>query len=315
MLHLGTINNQIINSMMKEVIDTMSENYEHLQIVKDLLKGAVIGLSAYVKPGGVHRLAPGKTYDEVLCNLISSVGFLAKALETGSSVRRGEQVLTSVDIGKLLSNVLKELFRSCRTVHPQYITPLVIGGFAIGLSGVESIVKESAKFKKALELANSISKWSSIKQFIETLKTVGREDMYNHLSSLGYTEVGLLQLNVSYNDLYRVLGSKWRGFLVIETGEVLVFTYLKRLSELYKKYHELAMSTVALYMELIKPHVPQSYVSILNNVESCGYMSTPECSKLMIELDVLLRRGKHTFEWASEITTLVAAFASFEGYT
>lgn len=291
----------------------MTLEVESLHVSRDLVKGATTGLGAYIKPGGIHRLTLSRVYDEILCNLLSSIDSIAGSYELGVKIKKGETSLANIDIGKTLANTLKEAFRNCNTCHPQYIVPLQVGAIGIGLSGVESILKESAKFKKALELLNSVSKWSSIKQFIETLKLVKRDDMYEHLSNVGFTQIGLLQSNVTFNDVYRSLGSKWRGFLIVESRDALIFTYLKRLDELHKKYRDLSISIVALYMDIIKPHIPANLSGLASSAESCNYMATPDCTKLMLELDVALRRGHYSFEWASELVTLTSAFASFEG--
>lgn len=291
----------------------MTFESESLHVAKDLVKGAIAGLSAYIKPGGIHRLTPGRAYDEILCNLVSSVDSLTESFELGSKVKRGELSIANIDVGKFLSTTLKDAFRSCYACYPQYLVPLVIGAIGLGMSGVESVINESAKFKKALELLNSMSKWSSIKQYIETLKLVKRDDMYEHLSSVGYTQIGLLQSAVTFNDIYRSLGSKWRGFLIVESRDALIFTYLKRLDELHKKHRDFSLSIVALYMDIVKPHIPANMANIVSAVESCNYMATADCSKLMLELDVALRKSHYSFDWASELVTLTAAFASFEG--
>lgn len=291
----------------------MPVNHEYLQASKDIIRGALLGLSAYIKPGGLHRLAPDRVYDEVACNLVSSIDFIILALEVGNNIRKGAESLVSIDLGKLLADSTKEAFRACGSAHPQYIIPLVVGALCIGHSGVESIINESSKFKRSLELVSSIDKGSSIKRFISVLKTVNRSDMYDHLNSLGYTELSLMHSSVSFNDIYRGLGSRWRGFLIVESREAVLFTYLNRMVELYKKHGSLSESAVALYMEIVKPHIPRSFAELVQKVESCGYMATPECSRLMLELDVNLRKNKYTYEWASEIVVLTSAFASFEG--
>lgn len=284
-----------------------------IHVSKALVKGALVGLNAYIKPGGLHRLMPVKLFDEVFCNIVSSVDHVADAVLIGEHTRKGEIAVTSVDYGKMFSEIMKDSFRSCSNVHPQYIVPLAVIGFSIGLSGVESILEESAKFKKALDTVNAVNKWSDIKQFIELLKVVGREDMFNHLQTLGYTQITLLKTGVSFNELYRSLSSRWRGFSIIDSREGIAFSYLKKLNDLYKEYKSLDSAVIFLYMDLIKLHVPQQFQDKLQSVEACRYMSTPECAKLMYELDILFRKNKLSFEWATEIVVLTSALGSFEG--
>lgn len=284
-----------------------------IQVAKTLVKGALVGLNSYIKPGGLHRLAPGKLFDEVHCNLVVSIDHVAEAVTVGESARKGEIIATTVDYGKMFSGALKESFRSCGAVHPQYVVPLLVVGFSIGLSGVESILEESAKFKKALEIVNSTNRWSDLKQFIELLRIVGRNDMFEHLQAQGYTQLALLKSGITLNEVLRTLSSQWRGFSIIDSREGSLFGYLKKIDDLYKEYKELDTACVALYMDLIKPHVPQVFQDKLQSAEACKYMGTPECAKLMYELDVLFRKNKLNYYWASEIVTLTSALGSFEG--
>ncbi|MEM2025281.1 MAG: hypothetical protein QXW94_03220, partial [Desulfurococcaceae archaeon] len=243
----------------------------------------------------------------------ASVDHVAEAISLGERIKRGEIASTSVDYGKLYSSALKDSFRLCNATHPQYITPLLIVGVSVGLSGVESILGESAKFKKAIETINSVSKWSDIRQFVDSLKIIDRDDMFEHLQSLGYTQIAILRSGVTFNDLYRVLSSKWRGFSIVEAREGAVFSYLKQFSDLYRDYKSLAATSVAFYMELVEPHLPQQFKERAQEAKTCKYMATPECSKLMYELDLLFRRNKLLFEWASEVVVLTSSLGSFEG--
>lgn len=286
---------------------------DSIQVSKALVRGALIGLNAYIKPGGLHRLMPVRLFDEILCNIVASIDHIADAVSVGERARKGEITVMNVDYGKLFSGIMKDSFRSCGNVHPQYIVPLTVMGFSIGLSGVGSVLEESAKFKKALDTINAVSKWSDIKQFIELLRIVGREDMFNHLQALGYTQIALLKTGVSFNELYRSLSSRWRGFSTIDSREGVIFSHLKKLSDLYKEHKGLDLAVISLYMDLIKLHVPQQFQDKLQSAEACKYMGTPECAKLMYELDILFRKNKISFEWASEVVVLTSALGSFEG--
>ncbi|MCC6040597.1 MAG: hypothetical protein LM557_00225 [Desulfurococcaceae archaeon] len=285
-----------------------------LNIAKSLVEGAVLGLNAYIKPGGVHRYTPGTLFDEVLCNLVSAIDSIVDAVEVGSKVKRGEIAASSMGYKKLLVDPLKELFRSCSAVHPQYVIPLIAGGTALGLSGVESILEESSKFKKALELVVTSGLWSDVKHFIETLRTIGRLDMYDHLRGSGYADIAILKSSTSLNEVLKALGSRWRGFLVVEVQEGLIFTYLKRLQEIYKNVRNLFHSVIALYMDIIKSQLPPQLAEKAKSAEQCGYMKTVDCARIMYEIDTALRKSKLLFSDASEVVTVVAAFGYFEGF-
>jgi hypothetical protein len=66
----------------------------NLSTSKSLIEGAVIGLNAYIKPGGIHRYAPGTLFDEILCNLISLIDSLVEVIDLGNKVRGDSQLLT-----------------------------------------------------------------------------------------------------------------------------------------------------------------------------------------------------------------------------
>lgn len=286
---------------------------EGVHVAKTLLKGALLGLNAYIKPGGLHRLMPSKIFDEVTCNMIASVNYMVEAVNLGIRVREGKIAATSVDYGRLYAGALKDVYRACDAAYPEYIIPLNVLSLVIGLSNIESILDESNKFKKALDTVNAVNKWSDVKQLIEILKIIRRSEMYEHLQAVGYTQIALIQSGITFNDIYRVLSSKWKGFSIIDSHESILFGYLKRFMELNKEHRSIYNTIVAFYMDLIKQHIPHFIQDKVKNVESCRYMATPECAKLMYELDLLLRKNKLSFEWASEITVLISALASYEG--
>lgn len=288
------------------------EMKEHIQIAKDLVKGALLGLNTYIKPGGLHRLIPNRVVDEIACNLIVSFDHIVESIKLGEMIREGEISATGVDYGRVYASALRDLYRECNSTHPQYVIPLMVLGFSIKLAEVESIIQESSKFKRALETINAVNKWGDLKQFIETLKTIGREDMYNHLQSTGYTQIALLKSGISFNDLFRVLSSKWRGFLLIDSRETALFSYLKRIVDLNKEYKNPESALIAFYTELIRTHIPSSLQDKVKKIEECKYSTTAECLKNMYELDTHLRKSGYSFDWASEITILISALNSFE---
>lgn len=285
---------------------------EYIQISKELIRGAIVGLNVFIKPGGLHRLQPSKQVDEITCNLISSLDHLIEAARLGDMIRRGEVSATGVDYGKLLSTSIRDVYRECGSSHPQYIIPLTVISMSIGLSEVESILQESSKFKRALETINNVSKWSDLRQFIDTLKVAGRDDMYEHLQSVGYTQIALLKSGVTFNDVFRALSSRWRGFSLIDSKETLIFSYLRRALDLLKEYKSYEQALLAFYIEIIKPSIPQHLQDKVKSIEQCKYTQTTECLKHMHELDVALRKAGYSFEWASEVSALVSSLLTYE---
>lgn len=290
----------------------MFEMREYIHIAKSLVRGAMAGLGVYIKPGGLHRLSPTRVFDEISCNLVSSLDHIIEAVKLGDMIKRGEISATGVDYGKIFASMMRDVYRECNACHPQYIVPLSVIGLSIGLSEVESILQESSRFKKALETVNAVSKWSDLRQFIEILRVVGREDMYDHLQSVGYTQIALLKSGISFNDVFHALSSRWRGFSIIDSRESTIFGYLKRLIDLVKEYRSFEPALLSFYMELVKPHIPSSLQDKVKSIEQCRYSSTTECIKHMYELDAALRKTGYSFEWASEIVVLISGVLVFE---
>ncbi|MEM1627966.1 MAG: hypothetical protein QXP02_00010 [Desulfurococcaceae archaeon] len=284
-----------------------------LTIARQLIHGAIKGLNAYIKPGGLHRIKPKRVFDEIICNLITTLDSVVEGIELGDKIRKGELSLAGLDQGKLLSKAIREIYRNCNVVHPQYVIPLIVGGIAIGLSNAENILEDWGKLKKAMDMICSINRWNELKQLIETLRAVGRVDMYEHLQSTGISQITIIRMGASFDDLYRVLSSKWPGFSVIESRENILYNNIKRLVDINREYQSLNHSIIALYMEMIESRVPVNLKNKLHEVRKYKYMQTAEGVKMLYELDILFKKNGISFEDVTEVITMLSAYASFEG--
>lgn len=282
-------------------------------VARGLLQGAVAGLSAYIKPGGLHRVKPVKLFDEVLCNLLSQLEPLMESYSLGERIRSGELAASALELGRLFAKSMRESYRVCGSAHPQYTVPLVAFSLSLGHSGVESALENPAKFRKSMELFISIDKWSEVKHFMDSLRSVGRADMHEHLTSTGITQVSLIRAGASFNDVFKVLSSRWPGFSALDIKEALALDYLKKLMDYQQKYGGFNAAAVALYMELALPSVPSDLRPRFEQLLSQGAFASHEGMARLLELDALMRKRGVELLGPSEVVAVISALAGLEG--
>lgn len=284
-----------------------------LEVAKILVYGALNGLNTYVKPGGVHRLRPDKLFDEIACNIVSILDGIVGAYEEGERVRKGEKALTSVELGRILARTYREAYRVCSIVHPGYFTPMLIASMALGYSGVESILSDPGKFKRSLDSILAGNKWGDIRYFIDSLKSIGRSDMNEHLASTGLTQVSLIQSGVSYTDVFQALGSRWPGFILLDPRENLLLNGLRKLVEYHRKLKNAHAAILLLYLDLVEERLGEQYREGISEARRLGLMETHEGARKLFELDVSLRKNGIVLNGFVEQVVNLAALAALEG--
>lgn len=281
--------------------------------VQHLIRGAVGGLSAYVKPGGLHRLRPEKVFDEVVCNILSQYDILVEAGETGDRIRRGDLAATHLELGKLLARSIREAYRVCDVSHPEFTVPLVIYSLTLGASGVESVTSDTSRFKKMFDAFLSISKWSDVKMFIDALQSVQRKDMYEHLTATGLNTVALIHTGSSFNDVFKVLSSKWPGFELLDAREFRLLEYLKNMLSIYQKTRDGASAAVILYLQLASRHMPKDLAAIVEEVAKSPKVLDMEDMKKLLKVDAELKKRGVDLKGYTEVVTGISAIGAIEG--
>jgi len=284
-----------------------------LEIAKLLVYGALNGLNAYVKPGSLHRLKPERLFDEVVCNIVSALDAIVSAYEEGEKIRKGQSALTSLELGRFLAKSYRATYRVCNVVHPEYYTPIIISAIALGHSGVESVLSDPGRFKKSLNAIVSINKWSDIKHYIDSLKSVGRDDMSEHLAATGFTQVSLIQGGASFADVFRTLGSKWPGFILVDPQENTLYNMLKKLVDYYRELRNAGDAVVSLYIDLLEEKLGDQYRAQLSEARKMKLMRTPEGARRLYELDVMLKRSNIVLSGLGEQVVNTSALAALEG--
>ncbi|MEM0505817.1 MAG: hypothetical protein QXW58_00940 [Thermosphaera sp.] len=285
------------------------------EVTRSFLHGALTGLNAYFKPGSLHRLKPLRIFDEASCNIVSSIHVIDEAFSIGERVRKGELSFASVELGKLAGRLMRESYRFCGNCHPSYTIPLLVLSIAIGHSNVVSVSSDTSKFKRSLDLVLSINKWGEVKAMIDAFKTVGRADLYEHLSSTGVDQITIVQSGVSFSEVFKTLGSKQPAFTLLDSRETLVFNYLKKIAEYYRKARDLNNALVAIYLDIAEPFMTSDAKRIIDEARSLGLMTSKEGARKLYEADLLLGKQGVSLNHYADIVSVLGALAVFEGFT
>lgn len=282
---------------------------------RSAIYGTYIAVDAPVKPGGYHRLRLDTESRLLVCNAVAIADQLVNSFNLGERVRRGDISLPSVEIGKTTSKAMRDAYRLCEgRVFPSLITPLLFFSFSLGYSGADSILREPGLIKRPLEGLLSSSKQSDVKAFIEALKSVRRDDIYEHLSVVDIAGVSLIASSVTFEDVFRVLSSRWPGFGLLNTKEFPVVNYVRGLMEYKKKLKSVEASVVALYLDLVSPKMPAKHREAAAKALSEGLTNVGSLRKLM-EIDTDLRRQKIVFNEYVEMLAVVVSLGVYEGLT
>lgn len=289
-------------------------NLVETYIVKSIIQGAHLAIYSSIKPGSHHKLKLDPEIDILMSNLYSAIDFLVEAVEAGERIRRGELAVTGLELGNMLSKALRESYRwNGGRVYPSIIVPEIIYSIALSHSDIDSVLSESGKLRKSLELVLSISRWSDIKRFLEALKAVEREDMFRHLESAGVTQLSGVEGQVNYHEVFRVLGSRWYGFLSLDTYEYRVIDYVKELLNYYKKYGNAENAIIALYLNIIRDKIPDYAKKLVDEAFQNNLMLSRDGAKKLYELDNLFRKNNIVFNEYTGLLAIVASLAVFEG--
>jgi len=282
--------------------------------VKSILQGMHLAVYSTIKPGGLHRLRLEGGVDQVYSSILSVSDYLLEATSLGVKVRRGELAATHMGFGKLLAKALREAYRwNPKHVYPDYIVPSMVYAFAIAYSEPESIISDYGKVKRGLELVLYSRNWREIKSFIDSLRSVHREDMYQHLTMTGYTGLGAIRGEASFHDIFSTLASKWPGYRSLDLREG-ISRYVKKLLEYYHEYNDANNALIKLYIDLVIPRMPEWARRELEEAVSEGLMLTKEGSKKLFNIDLKLRREGVGFEEYTAFLGVVAGLAVYEGF-
>lgn len=279
-----------------------------------MIEGIHLAVYSSIKPGSIHRLRLDKEAKFLVSNTISVIDYIIEAIEYGEKVRHGELAFTSISIGRLLSKALREAYRWNRvSVYPSTIIPQIIYSMALSHSNIDSFIRESGKVRNSLNYIMGIRKWSEIRQVLDALKSVRRNDMYEHLISTGITQLSGVEGNVSFAEIFRVLGSRWPTFTSLDLINYRIPEYVKKLLEYYKIYENAEHAIVALYLELIKDKTPKWAQEIIREILSNKLVSTRDGIKKLFELDTRMRRERISFNDYIGLIAITASLAIYDG--
>ncbi len=283
-------------------------------ILKSMIEGVHLAVYSSIKPGSIHRLRLDRDAQFLVSNTISAVDYIIEAIEYGERVRHGDIALTGVGIGRLLAKALRESYRwNGGIVYPSTIIPQILYSIALSHSNIDSYVRESGKVKESLNLILGINKWSEIRQVLDALKSVHRNDMYEHLTTTGITPISGIEGGVSFAEIFRVLGSKWPAFTSLDLIDYRIPEYVKKLLEYYKIYGSAENAIVALYLELIKDRSPEWARKTIEDILANRLIATREGAKKLFEIDTRMRKENISFKEYVGLLAIAAALAIYDG--
>ena len=284
------------------------------EISRALLEGCHIAIYSYIKPGGVHRLRIDPSASHMMSSCISITEYIIKAIELGQRVRRGELAATGLDLGKLFGKALREAYRwTSYHPYPDIIVPTITNALILSYVEPDSIIRESGDLRRALSLFIGSTRWRDVREFMNALNSIGRSDMNDHLRNSGLTYSQALIEEVSLDEAFRILGSRWPGFLASSSRETILFDLVKKAMEYYRKYRDGNNTAIALYLDIVGNRLPNWAKEEVRKAFEQGLMASKEGSKILFQLDLRLRKHGLGFEEYIPLLAAVMQLAVYEG--
>jgi triphosphoribosyl-dephospho-CoA synthetase len=283
-------------------------------VVKSLLGGVHLAFYSSIKPGSIHRLRLDIDLESIYANTVSAIDYIIEATDLGERVRRGDLPATHMGIGNLIGRALREAYRwNPRHVYPDYIVPQIIYGFALSYSEPDSIIKDYGKVKRGLDLVLRTRVWREIRAFIDSLRSIHRNDMVEHLEASGISGLSGVVSEVELTDVARILGSRWPAFISMDLQSSDVLEYLKKLMNYYREYGNANNALVRLYLDMIWRKLPDWARSIAEEALKEGLMMSRDGSRKLFELDLKLRKQGISYVEYTGLLAIVTGLAVYEG--
>jgi len=280
-----------------------------------MIEGVYLAVYSSVKPGCYHRFRLDDNGFSVVSSTLSIIDYINKALEYGDKARRGEIALSSVGVGQLVAKALREAYRWLgERVYPSTIIPQLVYALALGHSNAESFTEDLGKIRNSLSIILSINKWSEVKQILEALKSIRKNDMYEHVVSAGVTPLTGIEGSTSLAEVFRVLSSRWPAFTALDLSEYRMPDYVKKLLEYRKHYSNPETAITALYLDLVKHKMPEWAVKEIEDVVKTTGLDSRESFKKLLEIDGKLRRSGVVFDDYVGLLAMITALAIIDGF-
>ena len=284
------------------------------EISRALLEGCHIAIYSYIKPGSVHRLRIDPSASHMMSSCIGITEYIIKAIELGQRVRRGELAATGLDLGRLLGKALREAYRwTSYHPYPDIVVPTITNALILSYVEPDSIIRESGDLRRALSLFIGGTRWRDVREFMNALNSIGRSDMNDHLRSSGLTYSQALVEEVSLDEAFRILGSRWPGFLASSPRETILFDLVKKTMEYYRKYRDGNNTAIALYLDIVGNRLPNWAKEEVKKAFEQGLMASKEGSKILFQLDLRIRKQGLGFEEYTPLLAAVMQLAVYEG--
>ncbi|WFO75418.1 hypothetical protein J4526_00490 [Desulfurococcaceae archaeon MEX13E-LK6-19] len=287
--------------------------YPH--ILRSVVEGVHLAVYSSIKPGGIHRLRLDEEAYKMMSSCTSTIEYIMKAIELGERVRRGELAATGINLGGLYAKALREAYRWLgRGVYPDIIIPSLTNALILSYTEVESVLEDLGSVKRARSIFIDGSQWRDVRELMNALKTIGAEQMVTHLQEVGLTYTHALTESTGLTEVFNTLSSKWPGFITVNPRDDTVFNLVRKLMEYNREYSDFNSAIVRLYLEIIKPRLPDWALKYVEEALNHKLMDTREGSKILFNLDLKLRKEGFTYDQYIPLLAAVLQLAVYDGF-
>lgn len=283
-------------------------------ILRSMIEGVHLAVYSCIKPGSIHRLRLEEESYKMFSSCISIVEYIMKAIELGEKVRRGELAAPNINLGNLYARALREAYRWIgRSVYPDIIVPTITNALILSYTEAESVLKDLGAIKRARSLFISACRWRDIREFINALRTIGAEEMIEHLQGAGLTYTQAITESIGFDEVFNTLSSKWPGFMSVNPRDDKLFEYVRKVKDYHKEYSNFDSTIVHLYLEMIRPKLPKWAIERVEYALKHKLMDTREGTKILFDLDLKLRKEGFNFNHYIGLLSSVLQLTIYDG--
>ncbi len=242
-----------------------------------ILEAYLLTLSVPLKPGSIHRLYPGPEFEIRLVEFISAEEALAMAYERGAKLARGETDVKHLGLGRIIERALLKAYELTETIPlTGMIAALVPLSAALGYYDSSSGINPLDSLRRIVALYMHASPPSDAVRLLSALEAVGDRDLVLFLDREGISRRKIEASSMSIGDIYEILYSVDRGFII----------HLRGLSRLVELYHRVKSSGNAL------EGIMNAYLDILEK-EGNTKVPRPLSARSLAKLDREISDRRH----------------------
>ncbi len=305
-------------------------------VAQCLLLATLLEVSAYPKPGNVHRTADFQEtrYEHFLASAVAVTPFFRHSAHQGVMVRKGTLKLHQIEIGKIINNAVSNalLWQHGKNTLLGSIILLTPMAVAAGLTLAKKSFFSITKFRKNLKAVVESTTSNDAVNLYDAI-ALAKPGGLGKVPTLDVTDANskkkILHENISLYEIFKIasswdsVASEWISnyHITFDIG----YKYLKKQLE---RNVNINTATVHAFLKVLS-EVPDTliarktgnarakWVSIeAGETLRAGGLTTKDGKKRLFDLDKRLRDPKHTLNpgTTADITAATLAVAILNGY-